>query len=98
MKGKVWRSRYFKKIFQTVYITTVALLTVALFAMYAYYKQTTVQYLSTVMSRFIGNAYTSIQYQIDLSEKNALNAYLSSDGITLMSSAHSDASVELGNL
>lgn len=95
MKGKVWRSRYFKKIFQTVYITTVALLTVALFAMYAYYKQTTVQYLSTVMSRFIGNAYTSIQYQIDLSEKNALNAYLSSDGITLMSSAHSDASVEL---
>ena len=31
MKEKVWRFRYFKKIFRTVYITTVALLTVALF-------------------------------------------------------------------
>lgn len=95
MKEKVWRSRYFKKIFRTVYITTVALLTVALFAMYAFYRQTTVQYLSTVMSRFMSNAYVSIQYQMESSEKNALNAYLSSDGTTLMSSTRSDASVHL---
>ena len=95
MKEKVWRSRYFKKIFRTVYITTVALLTVALFAMYVFYKQTAVQYLSTVMSRFMGNAYASIQYQMESSEKNALNAYLSSDGITLMSSTCGDASVHL---
>ncbi|MGN0999802.1 MAG: helix-turn-helix domain-containing protein [Faecousia sp.] len=86
MNKPLWQSKHFKNIFQTVYITSLALLTLSTLIMYAAFRQVSGSYLDSMMIRFMENTYSSIEYQIGTSQNHALNASTSYNGVILFSS------------
>mgnify|MGYP000122743268 FL=1 len=95
MHNEIWRSKQFKQIFHTVLLVTFGLLTIALLTMYLLMNHLTLSYLDSVMSRFVETAYSSIEDQILTSQKNALQASSSYDGISLFSANPSSLSDQL---
>lgn len=95
MHNEIWRSKQFKQIFHTVLLVTFGLLTIALLTMYLLMHHLTLSYLDSVMSRFVETAYSSIEDQILTSQKNALQASSSYDGISLFSANPSSLSDQL---
>ena len=95
MHNEIWRSKQFKQIFHTVLLVTFGLLTIALLTMYLLMNHLTLSYLDSVMSRFVETAYSSIEDQILTSQKNALQASSSYDGISLFSATPSSLSDQL---
>lgn len=85
MKKPDWQSKHFKSIFRTVYVTSVALLTIAMLILYIAFQEISVSYLDSAMIRFMENTYSSIEYQIAASQNHALNASTSYNGIILFS-------------
>lgn len=85
MNQKVWQSKHFKSIFETVYVTTFTLVILALVIMHFAFLQVTGTYLNSVMSRFIETAYSTIDHQISNSQNNALKVSMSTNGTTLFS-------------
>lgn len=95
MQNEVWHSKHFKQIFHTVLLVTFGLLTIALLTMYLLMNHLTLSYLDSVMSRFVETAYSTIEDQILTSQKNALQASSSYDGISLLSANPSILSEQL---
>lgn len=80
----VWQSKYFKRIFKTMCLVTFPILLLALIILYTSFYHSTRTYLSSVTQRLMNTTTANIRYQMDCSKKNALNAYTSSSGVTLM--------------
>lgn len=80
----IWQSHYFKRIFKTMCLVTFPVLLLALIVLYTSFYYSTQTYLNSVSQRLMSNTTVNIRYQMDCSKKNALNAYTSSSGVTLM--------------
>ncbi len=94
MKVPHWQSKHFRKIFRTVYISSFALLLLAMIVLYAAFQHISISYLNTVMARFMDDAYSSVNKEMDASQVLCLKTHSSRSGIRLLTPNFNDVSAE----
>lgn len=95
MQKNIWKSNYFKRVFKTVFIGSFLVLILAVTALYSSFHHASLSYSNTVNQNFMSNVASNMIYQMEQSQKNVLNAYTSSSGVTLIAQIPADVHTEL---
>lgn len=72
MEQPMWQSRYFKRIYKTMFLVTLPVLLIALVLLYVSFYRSTLTYLNSVTQRLMLNTTSNIRYQTDCSKKTHL--------------------------
>lgn len=98
MKPHIWKSSYYKRIFQIISISTFGILFVTLISLYISFYYTTTRYLDSINQHFMSNVASNILFQSNRSQENALNAALSYSGTSLLSAQEPSEDVRVRSL
>lgn len=86
MNRSVWKSPYYKKILQILSFSNFGVLFLALLSLYIAFYIATSRYLDSINQHFLNNVAANVHFQINRSQENALNIYLSYSGTEILAS------------